>query len=790
MNSKRVYMSLGWMVLATLGALESTSSTITRAQDRIDADFYVATDGKDTNPGTRTAPFATISKARDAVRHRVATGLTKDVLVLIRGGIYEQTETIRFGSEDSATQDHSITYAAYPREKVVLSGGRKITQWKQSVGNIWTAELPEVQAGKWNFRQLFVDGQRVTRARTPNANDKTPWWIITSSTLNTEKKQDESQPFTVRLNNPIRSFQNPGDVELICIYNNEGGRKRLNSINEAQQTLSVAPPHQWNPKVFGNDWYLSAPTAGKACYLENALEMLDQPGEWYLDRKNGIVYYWPRPNEDMLQLDIVAPVVQKTLLAVVGSRERPVVNVHFNGIRVEHVDWPLPPWGYNGLFCCNVAVLGGEQPGHRFIEAAVEFEHARSCNFVDGGIAHVGGMGLCLRDGTAHNVVEGNEISDLGGGAIGAGGCNVAGGHLYAAPPPTAGDFAGYRIANNHIHHCGKVYYGGSGICLYLAQDAVVSHNLVHDTAYFGICAAASQDPEVKFAKNNTLEYNHIYNAMQVTVDGSALYVTFANYGRGTLIRGNLIHDTQWNRFGRGEIPSGIRDTIPCHGLYLDGNNTGCTYDHNVVYNNAGGPLLFNSHKSQNTWTDNLFQKAGQPPREFIEAMQAYVGLEPAYRKSILNEPGTPCTFKSLLKDSSDEWAAYQINRSDGALGVVEIIQRASPATESLVLKLHDLDASKDYMLKAYSGTLAPADRSFFEGTFFGDSDPNLFTRYLAALDDLPILTNVREHRLTVGRSSAEGRTVMNGRELIEQGLTTKPENGTRVIWIAYERLN
>ena len=121
---------------------------------------------------------------------------------------------------------------------------------------------------------------------------------------------------------------------------------------------------------------------------------------------------------------------------------------------------------------------------------------------------------------------------------------------------------------------------------------------------------------------------------------------------------------------------------------------------------------------------------------------------------------------------------------------MVEIFQRASPARDSLVVKLRDLDVSKDYVLKGYSGKLAPADRSFFEGTFFGDSDPNLFTRYLAALDDLPILTNVREHRLSVGRSSAEGRTVMNGRELIEQGLTMKPGNGTRVIWIAYERLD
>ena len=406
---------------------------------------------------------------------------------------------------------------------------------------------------------------------------------------------------------------------LICIYNNEGGRKRLQAVNEQEQTFTIAPPHKWNPKCFGNDWYLSAPTANKACYLENAPEMLDRPGEWYLDRQTGVLSYRPRQGEDLTQAEVVAPVVQKTLLAVIGTGEREVVNLRFDGVGVEHVDWPLPAWGYNGLFCCNVAVFGGEQPGHRFIDAAVEFKHARHCDFVDGGIAHVGGMGLCLRDGTSYNIIEGNQIYDLGGGGIGAGGCNVAGGHLYAAPPPAEDEYKGYRITNNYVHHCGTDYYGATGIA-----------------SYFGIIAAGSQDPDVPFARNNTIEYNHIYNAMTVTVDGSGLYVTFANYDRGTLVRGNLIHNTQYNTFGRGEVASGIHDTIPCHGLYLDGNNTGCRYENNVVYSNAGGPLLFNSHKSRNEWVDNLFQKEGTPPQEFIEAMGACAGLEPTYQQSIL----------------------------------------------------------------------------------------------------------------------------------------------------------
>jgi hypothetical protein len=762
------------------------SGTTHRASAAI-ADYCVAPDGKDTNPGTADDPFATLAQARDAVRKEVAKGLAKDIFVAIRGGTYPQCDTLTFGSEDSGTERHSITYAAWPGEEVIISGGRRITGWTKGQGEIWMADLPEVKAGNWRFRQLFVDGKRATRARTPNVDAKTPWWIIKTSAVS----EQESQPFPVSVNGPVQAYKNPDDVELICIYNNEGGRKRLAAVDEKQQTITIAPPHRWNPRCFGADWYLSAPQPGYACYLENARAMLDQAGEWYLDRHTGVLYYWPRPGEDLTRSTVMAPVVQQTLLAVIGTHEKPVTNLHFRGLHVEYVDWPLPAWGYNGLFCCNVAAGNKEKPGHRFIEAAVEFAHARRCDFVDGRIAHVGANGLCLREGTAYNVIGGNEICDLGGNGIGAGGCNVAGGYLDAAPPPGQGEYKGYRIANNYIHHCGTDYYGGTGICLYLAQEAVVAHNLVHDVAYFGIGVAGSQDPKVPFAKNNAIEYNHVYRAMKVTVDGAGLYVTFAHYGRGTVVRGNLIHDTLWNTYGRGEVPGGIHDTIPCHGLYLDGNNTGCRYEWNVVYRNAGGPLLFNSPKSNNQWLHNLFQKEGTPPQEFLDVLELLTGLEPAYRRSIMKTETDPCNFHALIEDHSgkDRWAAYQFDRPQTGQGVVEIFCPAGSKVDSRIVPLRGLDTTARYDLKAYAGALLPADNHFYWGTFFGNCDKDLFNVYLTALGDLPILSNVVPLTLSAVGSASEGsKTNMSGRKLIDQGLSLKASTSPRVVWIVYRR--
>lgn len=740
------------------------------------ADFCVAPNGKDSNPGTASAPFATLGRARDAVRKAVSAGLNRNIRVVIRGGIYEQTETLTFGPEDSGTEKYSITYSAIPGGKVVISGGRKVTGWKRGPKAIWTAEVPEVKAGHWYFRQLFINGERAIRARTPNADDKTPWWSIKTSTATLDSPPPENVPIPITLTGPIKAYNNPGDVELVYIANNEEGRKRLGSINEKDQTLSLAPPNRWNSRKFGHDWGLSLPTAGKACYLENALEMLDQPGEWYLDRQTGVLSYWPREGEDLTKAEVIAPVLQKTMLAVVGTRERPVVNVHFKGIHTHYVDWPLPPWGYMPLFCCNLQTGTDSQPGHRPMDAAVEYEFARSCSFTDGGIAHVGGIGLCLRNGTAHNHIEGNEISDLGGGGLAAGYANAGGGYLYAAPPPEPGEYKGYRIANNYIHHCGMDYYGAVGIFMCATQDAVVSHNLIHDTAYFGIGVVGSQDPKVPFAQNNVVDHNHIFDAMKVTIDGAALYVTFAQWNRGCRIRGNLIHDTQGNPYATqgnrsfGEHP-------PSFGIYLDGDSSGGHYENNVLYRNlAGGPLIFDKNAKQiNTWLDNLFQKDGTPPEEFIEALQASAGLEPAYQRSVLKVEPNPCQYSSLVDSAAnDGWAAYQFHLPKKDRGVVEIVRRREGEGDVANLKLRHLEAAAHYELRGYAGALAPS-------AVWGPPDPVEPTT-------MTMLSNVVPIRLSeVGLAIEHENTRISGRELMEKGLSTKLAHSPQVVWIAYQ---
>jgi hypothetical protein len=598
------------MVLASASAASFCAAEADKTAPPTVADFYVAPDGKDANPGTAAAPFATIQAARDAVRKKIAAGLTNDILVLVRGGTYRIAEPIVFGPEDSGAEKHSITYAAFAGEKVVISGGRPITGWNKGDGETWTAEVPEVKAGKWHFRQLFVNGYRAIRARMPNAvafsdalnakgvpnytttistapaekDHRDLWTSIAKSNVSKEKRDRSLEgtapwvmqgPVVVTVHGAVAAYRNPGDVELISIIGNEGGRKRVQAIDPQTKALTLRPPHVWNPACFSYDWWLSLPERGRACRLENALEMLDSPGEWHLDRHTGTLSYWPRPGEDLRQIEAVAPVASNSLLVVAGTRETPVLNVHLRGLRLEHVDWPLPEQGYLGLFCCNVPVYReGKDPGHRFIDAAVEFRHAQGCSFRDGAIAHVGAMGLCIREGTAHLVVEGNEIYDLGGGGIGAGQCNVGGGYTKAEPLPGPGEYRHYRIANNHVHHCGTDYLGAVGIALFWMSDSTVAHNLVHDTAYFGMCVGGDQGANRAVPiEGNLVERNHVYRAMLTTDVGSDVYLTM-NHGKGGLVfRDNFLHDA-----GMGRRPG-----FSCHALGLDLYFSGARVERNVA---------------------------------------------------------------------------------------------------------------------------------------------------------------------------------------------------------------
>jgi len=129
--------------------------------------FHVAPPplGDDAHDGSAAAPFATLERARQAVRPHLANNARRgDLVVTLHAGTYELAAPVRFDAADSGRDGAAVVYRAAPGETVVLSGGRRVTGWQSEADGVFRAEVGR----EVDFRQLWVDDRRAERARTPD----------------------------------------------------------------------------------------------------------------------------------------------------------------------------------------------------------------------------------------------------------------------------------------------------------------------------------------------------------------------------------------------------------------------------------------------------------------------------------------------------------------------------------------------------------------------------------------------------------------------------------------------
>jgi hypothetical protein len=561
-------------------------------------EFYVAPNGSDDHPGSQSKPFATLERARDEIRTRKQQGsLAEPVTVFVRGGMYELSEPLVFGPEDSGTAKHSITYTAAPGALVVVSGGSRISGWQPGNEEIWTAKVPGVEEDQWYPRHLWVDGRRAVRSRGPNLSSETPFWRLTDAQLS-----EDLNRYTLTVEpNRLGPWSNPSDTEVVVIGEWEIVRKRLESLDAERHSVTLKPPHIENHRAI-------RPRRGMACYFENAPELLDEQGEWYLDRATGIVSYWPLPGEDMTVAEVIVPRLCR-LVEFRGTAAEPVHNVHFRGIHFTYTDWPLPELGYFGVQACTHSRRSWEDlvrtwdPDSRCqIEPAIQYKYADNCTMTDCGIAHTGGSGLWLRQGCRENRIEGNAVYDTAGNGL------MIGDHtwnfLYYRDPsftvPPEDVPTGNVFANNHIHNCGVAFHGGVGIWLAFTDGAVVRHNLIHHLPYTGISVGWMwREKPNTVCRRNVIEANHVYDVMRLLADGGCIYTL----GRqdGTVLRGNLLHDVHYS-------PVAQQSRRSNNGIFFDQGSMGFHIEGNVIYNTAGPPVRFNQcTQDWHTWEDNHF---------------------------------------------------------------------------------------------------------------------------------------------------------------------------------------
>ena len=359
-------------------------------------EFYVSPKGVDAQPGTAAKPFATIQRAMRAVR---GLGLKASpgapVTVFLRGGTYELTEKLAFGPPDTGTAQCPVTYTSYPGEAAVISGGRRIVgQWSRSQGKpYWQISIPEARGGKWVFNSLCVNGMSRTRARKPNWGEK----VLRAQ--GRAPGEDERQAFAYYQGDLDHTWTNLTDVDVVLLCSWTPTIHRIQEIVPERRVVRFASSHGRSVDFFEKHFRY---------YVVNVFEHLDEPGEWYLNRKTGMLYYYPLPGEDMAAAQVVAPVVKSTLVEFRGDVDsgRFIEHLRFKDIAFKHVDGDLDR--YNGVY----------RQGHMFLSAAIYAEGLRSCVFSNCEIAHVGEYAMEFEAGCRDNRVEHCHIWDTGAGAI------------------------------------------------------------------------------------------------------------------------------------------------------------------------------------------------------------------------------------------------------------------------------------------------------------------------------------------------------------------------------------
>jgi hypothetical protein len=622
---------------------------IAYADKPVQATFYAAPNGSG-DVGSKDAPCS-LQGARDLVR-KVNQKMTGDIVVYLRGGTYSLTTPFELAESsdvhDSGTNGFNIIYEAYPGETPVISGGLAISNWTlfDKDKSIYRAKVPPgVQS-----RQFYVNGKRMQRARGPFGpqgwkKTKTGWTIIDTE---------------------MQNWRNVSDIEIVSRSSWKQLRCGIASIAGTDVTMKM--PGWRNCASSPN---LGTPFNGQGTqqmnhvtWVENAFELLTQPGQWYLDQKEGYLYYMATGSEDLSTA--VLPVLE-TILNVYGAGfDNRIHNIEFNGLTFKYATWMQPSGdqGYAdnqaGVVWVNVPPTSCKTPGN------LSFQYTSDIRFENNAVGHMGGAGIDFGHGPQNDSIEGNCIYDISGNGIFLGEVDD-----YAATDPKAWCDKN-TIKDNYVTHAGAEYEDQVAISTGYTRHLILDHNEVNNLPYSGISVGWGWSKK-GYSYQNTITNNFVHDFMKVLEDGGGIY-TLGNQGApdettewsGNYITGGKNAQGMYSDEGSGYM--NITSNVVTH-VADNWMNIWCNWVHDIhVYGN-----FTNTTKMTNKGTncvvennDTTLTDENVPPQ--AEAIIKNAGLEPAF-VSIKNK--VPVDPEQMVNDTdpsvvyTGQWSA-SANRSEG----------------------------------------------------------------------------------------------------------------------------
>ncbi len=539
-------------------------------------------------------PF-TIERALQEARLVKMRHMADNPILELQPGTYRLTQPIIIRPEDKW-----LTMEAMG--DVVITGGVQIKGWRKQ-GKLWVADVPEWNGRPLEFRQIWVNGRKAVRAR--DVADFEQMWRIRGMD---KEKEELYVPAAA-----VRKVLHARQVEMVlhemwCVAN-----LRVKDIKVQGDSAAITFHNPESHIHFMHPWPSPMVTTNghnSAFYLTNAKELLDTPGEWYLDTKEQRLYYMPLPGEDMRTAEVEVPALE-TLLKVEGTPDEPVSYVTFKGITFRHATWLRPSiMGHAplqaGMYMIEAYKIRPQisRPNgdHKLDNqgwvgrpaAAVEVNAADWVQFKNCTFEHCASTALDYHTFIKEGRIDNCTFSDIGGSAILAGSFGPEGheAHLPYAPADMRSICTGLQILNNRIDDAANEDWGCLGIGAGFVRDIRIEHNEISNVSYTGISMGWGWNQQTCAMANNVVRGNYIHHYARHMYDTAGIYTLGSQ--PHTFIEENVVSDIY--------TPGYVHDPEHWFYLYTDEGSSYITVRNNWT---PAEKYLKNANGPGNTWENN-----------------------------------------------------------------------------------------------------------------------------------------------------------------------------------------